>query len=147
MIADGSTRDLTYKQIEDALFPMAAGVSAQVDKEMCTFSGATHVDNRAAYYKLRRGMLLTPGWRDDDFRRVKDAAINAIKVGLRGNNDEELGKEVLYETIYHGTPYARYNGGAVASLEKITIDDLKSFYRPHYVQANLYLGIPGAYTP
>ena len=102
MIADGGTKDLTYKQVADALFPMAAGVSAQVDKEMTTFGGATHVDNLAEYYKLLRGMLLTPGWREDDFRRVKDDAINAIKVGLRGNNDEELGKEVLYETHLPG---------------------------------------------
>ena len=80
MIADGGTKDLTYKQIGDALFPMASGVSAQVDKEMSTFGGATHVDNLDAYYKLLRGMLLTPGWREDDFRRVKDDAINAIKV-------------------------------------------------------------------
>ena len=113
MLADGGTRELTYKQMKTRLFPMAAGVSAQVDKEMTTFSGATHVDNLAAYYKLLHGMLLDPGWREDDFRRVKDDAINAIKVGLRGNNDEELGKEVLYEDIYQGTPYAHYTGGTV----------------------------------
>ncbi len=147
MIADGSTRDLTYKQIEDALFPMAAGVSAQVDKEMSTFSGATHVDNLAAYYKLLRGMLLTPGWRDEDFRRVKDDAINAIKVGLRGNNDEELGKEVLYETIYQGTPYAHLNGGTVSSLQKISLDDVKAFYKSQYSQSQLIIGIAGGYSP
>ena len=105
MLADGGTKDLTYKQI--ARRPVSHGrrVSAQVDKEMTTFGGATHVDNLDAYYKLLRGMLLEPGWREDDFRRVKDDAINAIKVGLRGNNDEELAKEVLYQNIYQGTPY------------------------------------------
>ena len=46
-----------------------------------------------------------------------------FKVGLRGNNDEELGKEVLYANIYAGTPYGHYNGGTVSSLEKITLDD------------------------
>jgi zinc protease len=147
MIADGGTKDLTYKQIGDALFPMAAGVSAQVDKEMSTFSGATHVDNLDAYYKLLRGMLLTPGWREDDFRRVKDDAINAIKVGLRGNNDEELGKEVLYETLYQGTPYGHLNGGTVSSLEKITLDDVKAFYKSQYSQSQLILGIAGGYSP
>ncbi|HXK03053.1 MAG TPA: pitrilysin family protein [Verrucomicrobiae bacterium] len=147
MIGDAGTRDLTYKEVVDALFPMAAGVGVQVDKEMTTFSGATHIDNLDAYYKLLRDMLLQPGWREDDFRRVKDAAINAIKVGLRGNNDEELGKEVLYESIYQGSPYGRYNGGAVSSLEKLTLDDVKSFYKSQYTQANLVLGIAGGYSP
>jgi zinc protease len=147
MIADGGTKDLTYKQIGDALFPMASSVNAQVDKEMCTFGGATHVDNLDAYYKLLRGMLLTPGWREDDFRRVKDDAINAIKVGLRGNNDEELGKEVLYETLYQGTPYGHLNTGTISSLEKITLDDLKAFYKSQYTQSQLIIGIAGGYSP
>ena len=55
MISEGGTRDMTYKQIVDALFPMAARVSSQVDKEMVTFSGATHVDNLEAFYKIFRG--------------------------------------------------------------------------------------------
>jgi zinc protease len=147
MLGDAGSKDMTYRQILDALFPMASSVSVQVDKEMTAFGGSTHVENVDAYYKLLRGMLLEPGWREDDFRRVKDAAINAIKVGLRGNNDEELGKEVLYETIYQGTPYAHYNGGTVSGLEKITLEDVKAFYKSHYVQANLYIGLAGGYTP
>ena len=145
MLADGGTKDLTYRQITEALFPMAAGVGVQVDKEMTAFMGATHVENLDAYYKLLRAMLLEPGWREDDFRRVKDDAINAIKVGLRGNNDEELGKEVLYQTIYKGTPYEHYNGGTISSLEKITLDDVKAFYKDQYTQAHLTLGLAGGY--
>ena len=147
MIADGGTSAMTYQQVADALYPMASGLSFQVDKEMTTFSGATHVDNLDAYYKIVKGLLLDPGWREEDFRRVKDAAINAIKVGLRGNNDEELGKEVLYESIYQGSPYGHYNGGTVSSLEKLTLDDLKAFYKAQYTQANLILGIAGGYSP
>jgi zinc protease len=145
MLADGGTKDLTYRQITEALFPMAAGVGVQVDKEMTAFTGATHVENLDAYYKLLRAMLLEPGWREDDFRRIKDDAINDIKVGLRGNNDEELGKEVLYETIYKGTPYAHYNGGTVSSLEKITLDDVKAFYKSQYTQPHLSIGLAGGY--
>jgi zinc protease len=50
MLADSGTRDLTYKQVEDELFPMAATLNVQVDKEMTTFFGSTHVDNLAEYY-------------------------------------------------------------------------------------------------
>jgi zinc protease len=147
MIADGGTRQMTYKQIVDALYPMASGVGSTVDKEMTTFSGATHVDNLDAYYKILKSMLLDPGWREEDFRRVKDAAINAIKVGLRGNNDEELGKEVLYENIYAGSPYGHFNGGSISVLEKLTLDDVKEFYKAQYTQANLVIGIAGGYSP
>jgi zinc protease len=145
MLAGGGTKDLTYKQIVDAMFPMASSVTAQTDQEMITFIGATHVDNLDAYYKLFRSMLLEPGWREDDFKRLKDEAINALRVGLRGNNDEELGKEALYSAIYRGTPYGHYSTGAVSALEKMTLDDLKQFYKEHYTQSNLIVGLAGGY--
>jgi zinc protease len=145
-LSDGSTRTQTYRQIADSLFPMAASFSAQVDKEMSTFIGETHVDNLEGYYKLVRGMLLEPGWREEDFKRVKDDAINGIKSGLR-NNDEELGKEVLYSEIYRGMSYGHYSMGTVTSLEAITLDDVKHFYASHYAQAKLILGVSGGYKP
>jgi zinc protease len=145
MLSGGGTRDLTYKQIVDRMFPMAASVGSEVDEEMTTFFGATHTDNLDAYYKLFCAMLFDPGWREDDFKRIKDNAVNALRVGLRGNNDEELGKEVLYATLYRGTPYGHYVGGSLSAIEKITLDDVKQFYKRHYTQSNLILGIGGGY--
>jgi len=145
MLAGGGSKDLTYKQILDAMFPMATSVAAQTDQEMTTFAGATHVDNLDAYYKLFRAMLLEPGWREDDFKRLKDEAINALRIGLRGNNDEELGKEALYLALYRGTPYGHYSTGTVSSLETLTLNDVKQFYKQHYTQSNLFLGVAGAY--
>ncbi|MBZ5673606.1 MAG: insulinase family protein [Acidobacteriia bacterium] len=145
MLAGGGTKDLTYKQVVDAMFPMAASLNNQSDQEMTVFSGTTHVDNLPAYYKLVRSMLLDPGWREDDFKRIKDDAINSLRVGLRGNNDEELGKEVLYSTLYRGTPYGHYSVGTISAIEKMTIEDLKQFYKRHYTQSNLILGLAGGY--
>ena len=146
MLSDGGNKTQTYRQIEDALFPMAASINSQVDKEMTTFIGSTHADNLEAYYQLLRAMLLDPGWREDDFKRLKDDAINGIKSGLR-NNDEELGKEALYGEIYQGMSYGNYSMGTVTSLESITLDDVKQFYASQYAQTNLILGISGGYPP
>ena len=41
MLAHGGTQEFTYRQVVDAMFPMAASINVQVDKEMVTFSGAT----------------------------------------------------------------------------------------------------------
>ena len=145
LLASGGTSKLTYQQITDALFPLASNVSRDVDNEMTSFSGSAHVETLDAYYKIFRSLLLDPGWREDDFKRLKDAAINALKVGLRGNNDEELGKEVLLSQLYQATPYANYHGGTISALEKITLDDCKQFYKQHYTQSNLIIGLAGGY--
>ena len=50
MLAQGGTREMSYKQILDAMFPMATRVSENADKEMIAFSAQTHVDNLEAFY-------------------------------------------------------------------------------------------------
>jgi zinc protease len=144
LLADEGTRELTYQEVEDALFPMAGSVAVQVDKEMTAFSGVTHVDNLQAYYKLLRARLVDPGFREEDFKRVREDLVNSIRSGLR-NNDEELSKEVLCENIFDGTPYGHYNLGTVESLEKLTLDDVKGFYQSQYSQTNLFLGVAGGF--
>ena len=145
MLSEAGTRGTPYKQILDELFPMAASVSHQTDKEMITFSGATHVDNLEAYYRIFRAMLLDPGWRAEDLTRLRDRTVNALRVSLRGNNDEELGKEVLYQDIYAGHPYGRHNLGAVSAIEKLTAADLQAFYNSHFTRGNLVIGLAGGY--
>jgi zinc protease len=145
MLAQGGTRAMAYEQIVEAMYPMASSFGSQVDKEMTVFSGTTHVDNLPKYYSLISEMLLDPGFRPDDFTRLKADALNFLKVSLREGNDEELGKEYLYNIIYAGHPYERHNTGTISSLEKLTLDDVRAFYKENYTQANLVLGLAGGY--
>jgi zinc protease len=145
MLAEGGSRALPYDEIVEAFYPMAAGFGAQVDKEMTTFSGTTHVDNLEKYYSIIRDMLLDPGFREDDFKRLREDAVNYLTTSLRQGNDEELGKEYLYQIIYAGHPYGHNNTGTVSSLQKLTLDDVRSFYRANYTQGNLVVGLAGGY--
>jgi zinc protease len=145
LLSEGGSRSMPYEQIVEAFYPMAAGFGSQVDKEMTVFSGTTHVDNLEKYYSLIRDMLLDPGFREDDFKRLKEDAINYLKTSLRQGNDEELGKEYLYQLIYAGHPYGHTNTGTISSLEKLTLDDVRSFYKQNYTQGNLVLGLAGGY--
>ena len=145
MLAQGGSRALPYDEIVEAMYPMATSFGSQVDKEMTVFSGTTHIDNLGKYYALIRDMLLDPGFREDDFTRIKADAINYLKTSLRQGNDEELGKEYLYQILYAGHPYGHTNTGTVSSLEKLTLDDVRAFYRANYTQGNLVLGLAGGY--
>ena len=145
MLAEGGSRSMTYDQILQTLYPMASSVNAQVDKEMTVFTGTTHIENLDRYYGLLKDMLLTPGFRAEDFNRLRDNTINFLKVSLRQGNDEELGKEELYNIIYAGHPYGHHNEGRIGSLEKLTLDDVRQFYRDYYTRANLVIGLAGGY--
>jgi zinc protease len=145
MLAKGGSHALAYEQILDAMYPLATSVDAQVDKEMTVFTGSTHRDNLDRFYQLIRQMLLEPGFREEDFTRLKTEALNYLKVSLREANDEELGKEELYHVIYRGHPYGHHNVGTVGALEKLTLDDVRVFAREHYRRDNVVLGLVGQY--
>ncbi|HKY32359.1 MAG TPA: insulinase family protein [Candidatus Polarisedimenticolia bacterium] len=146
LLSQGGTRSLSYQEVVQALYPMAAGIASQVDKEMTVFSGTTHLENLDAYHGILSSMLLEPGWREEDFRRVRDDAVNHLKVNLRGNNDEELGKEALYLTLFDRShPYGHENTGTVESLRKLTLADVQAFYKERYTRASVTLGLAGGY--
>lgn len=143
MITQGGSVAMDYSAIQNAFFPMATSFRANTDKEMTVFTGSIHADNLNRFYDIVKGQLLQPAWREDDFERVKNQLVNNIKINLRSNNDEELGKEVLYEFIYAGHPYGSLNNGHLTDIEKLTLADLKAFYAKHYTQNNLTVGMAG----
>jgi zinc protease len=143
MVARAGSKDMKLEDITKTLFPFAGSFSAQVDKEMTTFTGSIHRDNFAAMTDVVLPMLLTPGFREEDFRRVKDAQKNALIQDLKGNNEEEFGKERLQGIVFAGTPYAHPVLGTVKSIDAITLDDVKDFWKRAYTQGALKLGVAG----
>jgi zinc protease len=146
MLADGGSQAMSIEAINEAMYPIASGFSAQVDKEMTRLSGQVHKDNLDPWYQLVRGQLLFPAWSDSDFTRIKTQLINAIRTDLVGNNDEDLGKEALYAATYGSKhPYGSYNLGNVSDLAALTLDDVRAFYRSNYTVANITVGLAGGY--
>jgi len=144
MLTQGGSTTRSYKDIKKGLYPLAGRFSSQLDKEMMSFSGRIHKDNADQWYQLISDQLLNPGWREDDFKRLKKELIDGIKSGLKSSNDEELGKEVLYSELYQGHVYENFNSGDLSDLATITIEDVKAFYNAQLTQAKLHLGITGA---
>lgn len=145
LITEGSTTKHSYEEILELLYPMAAGIGEQVDKEVTVFTGRTHVDNLEKYYALFKEVILEPAFKEEDFERVKTDYLNYVKTSLRFSQDEELGKEVLYEFVFEGTPYGHNEEGHVKSLESITLEDVKEFYKANYTMANMAIGVGGGY--
>jgi len=146
VMAEGSTVNRSYEDILAQLYPMAADISDQVDKEVTVFSGRTHIDNLDEYYGLFREVILEPAFKEEDFERVKTDVLNYVQTSLRYSQDEELGKEALYEFIFAGTPYGHIEEGHVKSLESITLADVKTFYETHYTWDNVVIGLGGGFA-
>ncbi len=113
---------------------------------MTTFTLSVHRDNWPLFASVALPQLLEPGFRQEDFDRLKTNQLNALTIDLRSNNEEELGKEWLQNRIFAGTPYGHAVLGTVEGLQSITLDDVQAFVRQHYVSGNLNVGINGGVT-
>ena len=133
MLANGGSKSLTFKEISKKLYPMAARVGLRVDKEMSVFTGQVHTDNLEKYYTILKDMLLNPGFREDDFKRIKTNHLNFLQKTLVGTNDEQFGKEMLNLMMYDGHAFGHHEAGTVEALENMTLNDVKDFYKEHFL--------------
>jgi zinc protease len=145
MLANGGSKSLTFKEIQKKFYPMAAYVGLSADKEMSVFTGTIHIDNLEKYYSIFKDMLLDPGFREDDFNRIKTRQMNFVEKNLVSNMDEQFGKEILNLMMYEGHPYGHHEAGTVESLKSLTLDDIKAFYKEHFLQGNITIGLAGGY--
>jgi zinc protease len=143
MLTQAGSRSFSYEDIVRTLNPLAASFDAQVDRELVAITGSVHRDNFQRFLDVGLPMLTQPGFREEDFRRLKDMQRAALVTDLRGNNEEELGKEVLQATVFAGTPYAHPPQGTVAGLDAITLDDVKRFASDNFSRARLAVAVAG----
>lgn len=134
----------TAQDYQRALYPMAAQWSVRVDKHVTRFEATVHRDRADDFWRVVDNQFFNRTWTDEDFDRVRRQQINQIRVSLRGNNDEELAKEVLHQDVYGPDhPYGTLSLGDVSDLESIDAEDVREFMRQHYVLRNLRVGFAG----
>lgn len=144
LLAEGGSRRHTIDDIRRRLYPLGGSLNAQVDKELTVFSIVAPRETIDRTLDVVLPQLLEPGWREADFARLKAQQRHALTQDLRTNNDEELGKEVLQERAFAGTPYRHPVLGTVAGIDTIALEDAKAFAGEALGRARVLLGVAGA---
>jgi zinc protease len=145
MIGKGGSRARSYADVLDALYPLAANIRVYGDKESVVFEGMVHRDNAEKFAEILSDQILNPRFAEDDFTRNRQDAIDYLTKTLRGNDDENLGKQAMASVLFAGHPYGYPSQGPVAGLQAITLDDVKLFYGLHYTRDRLVVGVGGGY--
>lgn len=148
LMAEGGTLRMTYPEILRALYPMAASIDVEVDKEQTVFTGHVHPDHVKEFVPLLADVIRAPRLDEPDFERAKQNLINDITKRLRATDDENFGKALLEQILYKGEhSYGHFVGGTVAGLEAVTLDDVKAHARKVFGKRRLLIGVGGAVTP
>ena len=145
MLGRGGSETLSYQELTTALYPWAASIGVQSDKEVTTVVGQVHRDHLGDFYTILRNLVIAPGFDRSDFDRNREFLTNTVVSSFRGNDDEELGKETLNAMLYQGHPYAAPTVGTEMGLAAITLDDVRKFYVDHYTHDKFQVGVAGGY--
>ena len=146
MVAGGGTASRSFTESLKAAAACGGGLQDQVDKELTTFTLTAPRLKAAEALELALEHLAAPGFREEDFQRLKTQQQNALSVALKANNDEELGKLALEARLY-AEPFAHPVLGTASGLKAITLDDVKAFVAAHYTLGALQAGLAGSYGP
>ncbi|MCA9732936.1 insulinase family protein [candidate division KSB1 bacterium] len=146
MIAQGGAGAMSYSEIQDKLFPWAAGYFASVDKEVSIFTFQVPADFAENFYPILRDVMLKPAFEENDFKRVITNQLNFVEQGIRASSDEEYSKKALDDLLFRGTNYQHMKEGKATSVKAITLDDIKSHYKNYFTKNNVQIGIAGNYS-
>ena len=86
-------------------------------------------------------VLTKPTFPKDAFERERKRLLVGIE--QRKQSPGALGDEAFYKAVFKSHPYATQPDGVENTVKALKVDDLKSFYKRHYVASNLVIAIVG----
>lgn len=147
LISEGGSKQYSSTEIKDIIYPWAASYGVSVDKEVCVFTFSVHKDHLDKFYPILAGLIQTPRFDEEDFKRVKSNQQNYVDEVIRTSSDEEYSKKTLEDFLFRGTNYQHPVAGTSAGVMNCSLEDVKSHYASYFTKDNLSLGIAGNYTP
>jgi zinc protease len=144
LMAEGGTKTHSYPELLEVLYPMAAEIDVQVDREMTVFTARVHRDHLDDFVPLLAEVLVKPRLDEKAFERLRADGLNHIRKGLRMADDEQLSIQALDVWIHEGHPYGHLVAGTVKGLESITLDDVREQRKKVFTRDRLVVGLAGA---
>ncbi|WP_405609310.1 M16 family metallopeptidase [Polaribacter sp. Asnod1-A03] len=121
------TKNKTVKELEEAIQNLGASIYVYSDTENITLSGTTLAKNYDKTLSLAQEILLEPRFDENEFDLLKTATIASLR--QQEANPNSVARNAYNELIYRKDNIRSKNIlGTLASVEKITIDDLKAYY-------------------
>ena len=125
------TATKTPLELEEEIEMLGANINMYTTRESIVIRGNTLVRNFDEAMALVEEILLEPRWDEEEFALIKTRTINEIK--RSDANPNTVAGRVFNKLLYGKDHIFSYpTSGTVASVEAITIDDLKNYYAKNF---------------
>jgi zinc protease len=146
LMTQGGAGELTYADIQDKLYPWAAGYGGSLDKEVSVFTFQVPSDFEKDFYPVLKDVMLKPAFSENDFQRIKINQQTYVDQVIRASSDEEYSKKALEDLLFRGTNYQHLKQGKSKSVAAITLEDVKNHYKNYFTKNNVLIGVAGNYS-
>jgi len=125
------TTNLTAEEFQEELRKLGSSISVYAGQNSTVVSANTLVKNLDKTLELMEDVMQNPLFAQEDFDRLKKQQIEGIKAG---ETDPSAIANLVYNRMIYGDNhiFSVPSSGLVETVESITLDDVKAFYKNYY---------------
>ncbi len=129
MMQEGTTQR-SIEEIQAQLDKLGSFIDFGTGNYTTTIEISSLKKNLAATLDIAEEMLFKPAFKAEDFERLKKQSIEELI--YEHQKPAWMASQATREVLFGNTRFGRSSDGTLQSLQNITLEDVKSFYRTHY---------------
>ena len=133
----------TSQQIAEAFESVGAQIEYDASRDMGLIGVRSLTESRylSVAIETLKQVLTQPDFPQDAYQRELNRMKLAVKA--RKQSPSALASKAFNEAVYGDHPYASPASGTYESLEKMTLEKVRAFYKQYYVASNATVAIVG----
>jgi zinc protease len=143
-LLDEGAGDLPSAAFKQAVESRAIRISAQADRDHLVVSLTTLTENAPEAFRLLALALSKPRFDSEAVERMRASMIADIK--QEEQRASRVAVKAWFGAYFGDHPYGRPDSGTAASLETLSIGDIKEFAASHIVRGNVKIAAAGDIT-
>ena len=142
LVSEGAG-SLTANQISERFDELGARFGSDSQRDMSTFTLRSLSDEKVLNPALETlALVLTqPTFPKEAFDRERKRML--IGIEQRKQSPGALADEAFYKAVFRSHPYSTLPSGSENSVNSLTVEDLKAFYKRYFVASNAVIAIVG----
>lgn len=144
LTADGlmfGTKSYTKNQIEETIDFYGASLGTYAGNESARISASFAAGNKDKIMPVIKEVLVDPVFNKEEFEKRKQMTLVELKQAKE--SPRSVINSYFNKFLYNNNVYGNPVSGSVASVSKLTAEDLKEFYNTHYIPSGSVIAIAG----
>lgn len=133
-------------EFADAVDRVGGRLEAEAQREFVSISGSFLARDQQLMVELLADMLQRPQLRADEFEKLRARQIEFIR-SAKDSNLDGLISTYAEAAVLPAHPYGRPVSGSEASLARLTLDQVRSYYAQHFGADRLIVSVVGDFEP